>query len=141
MRFVIQRVQEAGVSIEGKQEARIEKGLLVLIGVCDADTTQTADKMTRKLLGLRIFEDTAGKTNLSIQDVNGQILLVPQFTLYADCRKGNRPSFQKAGDPAGANRLFEYHTDASPYSQISFRFIITWIKKRWKGRFLALTIR
>lgn len=108
MKFVIQRVQEASVSIEGKQEARIEKGLLVLIGVCDADTTQTADKMTRKLLGLRIFEDTAGKTNLSIQDVNGQILLVPQFTLYADCRKGNRPSFQKAGDPAGANRLFEY---------------------------------
>ena len=108
MRFVVQRVSEAAVTIHGKTVGQIRKGFLVLIGVCDSDTTETADLFVRKLLGLRIFEDAQGKTNLSLKDVGGELLLVSQFTLYANCRKGNRPSFTDAGKPDHAKALYEY---------------------------------
>ena len=108
MRFVVQRVSEAAVTIDGKTVGQIRKGFLVLIGVCDSDTRETADLFVRKLLGLRIFEDAQGKTNLSLKDVGGELLLVSQFTLYANCRKGNRPSFTDAGKPDHAKALYEY---------------------------------
>ena len=108
MRFLIQRVLDASVQIEGRTVAQIGKGYLVLIGCTGTDTKETADLYLRKLLGLRIFEDEAGKTNLSLQDVGGSLLLVSQFTLYADCRKGNRPGFSNAGDPAHARMLYDY---------------------------------
>ena len=108
MRFVVQRVSEAAVTIDGRTAGQIGKGFLVLIGVCDSDTKETADLFVRKLLGLRIFEDAQGKTNLSLKDVGGELLLVSQFTLYANCRKGNRPSFTDAGNPAHAEALYEY---------------------------------
>ena len=108
MKFVIQRVSQASVAVDGVTVGSIGKGFLVLIGVCEADTRETADKMLKKMLNLRIFDDADGKTNLSLKDVDGQLLLVSQFTLYADCKKGNRPSFVKAGSPAHANELYEY---------------------------------
>ncbi len=108
MRFVIQRVQHAEVKVDGESTGKIDKGFLVLIGVAETDTKEIADKMIKKLLGLRIFEDDQGKTNLDLHAVNGELLLVSQFTLYADCRKGNRPSFIKAGNPELANELYEY---------------------------------
>ncbi len=112
MKFVIQRVQHASVTIEGIVSGEIQKGFLVLIGVSDSDTKEIADKMVDKMLKLRIFEDENGKTNLDIQKVDGSLLLVSQFTLYADCRKGNRPSFIKAGSPEHAENLYEYIVDA-----------------------------
>ncbi len=112
MKFVIQRVQYASVTIEGNVSGEIQKGFLVLIGVSDSDTKEIADKMVDKMLKLRIFEDENGKTNLDIQKVDGSLLLVSQFTLYADCRKGNRPSFIKAGSPEHAENLYEYIVDA-----------------------------
>ena len=108
MRFVIQRVTRASVTIEERVAGQIRDGFLVLIGVEDSDTKEIADKMIRKMLGLRIFADEQGKTNLSLADVNGQLLLVSQFTLYADCRKGNRPSFVRAGQPDMAKAMYEY---------------------------------
>ena len=119
MRFVIQRVKEASVTVyeedaagkvlqEGKVTGAIGKGFMVLVGACGSDTKEIADKMVRKMLGLRIFEDENGKTNLSLDSVGGSLLLVSQFTLYADCRKGNRPSFLDAGDPAHAEELYDY---------------------------------
>lgn len=108
MKFVIQRVTEASCTVEGKVTGQIKKGFLVFIGVSADDTTQIADKMVKKLLGLRIFEDENGKTNLSLHDVDGQLLLISQFTLYADCRKGNRPSFTNAGKPDMANEMYQY---------------------------------
>ena len=108
MKFLIQRVNEASVEVDGETTGSIEKGFLVFIGVSDTDTKIIADKMIKKLLGLRIFADEAGKTNLSVKDVGGSLLLVSQFTLYADCRKGNRPSFTSAGAPALAEELYEY---------------------------------
>lgn len=108
MRFVIQRVTSARVMIEECVAGQIADGFLVLIGVADSDTKEIADKMIRKMLGMRIFADEQGKTNLSLADVNGQLLLVSQFTLYADCKKGNRPSFIKAGKPDMANAMYEY---------------------------------
>ena len=108
MRFVIQRVTQASVTVDNKQIGAIEKGFLVLIGVSGEDTKEIADKMIKKLIGMRIFEDENGKTNLSLADVNGSLLLVSQFTLYADCRKGNRPSFIRAGEPGMATELYEY---------------------------------
>ena len=105
MRFVIQRVTRASVEIEGNITADIGRGFAVLIGCCESDTTMIADKMIKKLLGMRIFADSEGKTNLSLDDVAGALLLVSQFTLYADCRKGNRPSFLRSGDPVHAERL------------------------------------
>lgn len=108
MRFVIQRVTRASVTIEGNIAGEIGKGYLVLIGVAESDTKEIADKMIRKMLGLRIFEDENGKTNISLDDVDGGLLLVSQFTLYADCKKGNRPSFVKAGRPDVAKEMYEY---------------------------------
>ena len=108
MKFVIQRVRSASVTVEGRIAGSIQKGLLVLIGVGQEDTEAAADKYLKKLLGLRIFEDENGKTNLSLADVGGELLLVSQFTLYASCRKGNRPSFTEAGSPELAEQLYEY---------------------------------
>ena len=108
MKFVIQRVTEASVTVENKVVGKIDKGYMVLIGVGKDDTTAEADKLVKKMIGLRIFADENGKTNLSLKDVNGQLLLVSQFTLYADCRKGNRPSFTESGDPQKADELYEY---------------------------------
>lgn len=108
MKFVIQRVSKASVTVEGACIGEIGKGFLVLIGVADGDTKEMADKMIKKMLGLRIFEDENGKTNLALSDVQGSLLLVSQFTLYADCKKGNRPSFIKAGKPDFANEMYEY---------------------------------
>ena len=108
MRFFIQRVNEAKVTIDGNVTGEIKKGFLVLIGVSDTDTKEIADKLIKKLLNLRIFEDSEGKTNLALKDVGGSLLLVSQFTLYADCKKGNRPSFVHAASAELANELYEY---------------------------------
>ena len=108
MRFVIQRVNHASVVVDNKIVGKIDKGLLVLIGVSQTDTKEIADKMVKKLVNMRIFEDENGKTNLSLADVNGKLLLISQFTLYADCHKGNRPSFIQAGAPDMANALYDY---------------------------------
>ncbi len=112
MRFVIQRVSEASVCVDNQIIAQIGKGFLVLIGVSQEDLAKdarlTADKMVKKLIGLRIFEDENGKTNLDLQSVDGSLLLVSQFTLCADCKKGNRPSFIHAGAPDKANEIYEY---------------------------------
>lgn len=108
MRFVIQRVTHASVSVEGETIGKIGKGFMVLIGVSNDDTREVADKMIKKMLGLRIFEDAEGKTNVSLADVNGELLLISQFTLYANCKKGNRPSFFEAGEPGMANEMYEY---------------------------------
>lgn len=108
MKFVIQRVTQASVTIDNRLYSEIDQGFLVLIGVSDEDTEAAADKMVRKMIGLRIFEDNEGKTNLALKDVGGSLLLVSQFTLYADCRRGNRPSFVNAGAPAHAEALYEY---------------------------------
>ena len=108
MRLVIQRVQYGEVKVDEQIVGSIQKGFVVLVGVCDTDDWQIADKMLKKMLNLRIFDDAQGKTNLSLADVGGEILMISQFTLYADCRKGNRPSFIKAGKPEHANALYEY---------------------------------
>ena len=108
MRFVVQRVTHASVTVDGNVIGKIGQGFMVLIGVSDEDTKETADKMVKKLLGLRIFEDENGKTNLDIHTVGGSLLLISQFTLYADCKHGNRPSFIKAGKPDMANEMYEY---------------------------------
>lgn len=108
MRFVIQRVSGADVKVEGEVIGQIGRGFMVLIGVCDSDTKEIADKMVKKMLGLRIFEDENGKTNLSLDTVGGSLLLISQFTLYANCKKGNRPSFIEAGEPKMAEEMYEY---------------------------------
>jgi D-tyrosyl-tRNA(Tyr) deacylase len=108
MKFVIQRVKESSVSVEGKTVGSISQGLLVLVGISNSDDFRIADKMIDKMTKLRIFEDENGKTNLSISDVGGEFLIISQFTLYADCKKGNRPSFINAGKPEMANELYEY---------------------------------
>ncbi len=108
MKIVLQRVAHAKVTVDGQQIGAIGKGFLLLLGVSDTDTEAIADKMADKISKLRIFPDENGKTNLSLTDVGGEILAVSQFTLYADCRKGNRPSFTKAGGPQLANCLYEY---------------------------------
>ena len=108
MRFVIQVVKEASVKVDRETIGQIGKGYVVLIGISDSDTEAVADKMIRKMTGLRIFADENGKTNLSLADVKGSLLLVSQFTLYANCKKGNRPSFIEAGDPAMAEEMYEY---------------------------------
>lgn len=108
MRFVIQRVAGASVSVDNNLIGKINKGFLVLIGIAGSDTKEIADKMVKKLIGLRIFEDENGKTNLDLKSVSGGLLLISQFTLYADCKKGNRPSFINAGAPDMANELYEY---------------------------------
>lgn len=108
MRFVVQRVLNASVTVDEQVVGAIDQGFLVLVGISGEDTREIADKMIRKLIGLRIFEDSEGKTNLSLRDVAGQLLMISQFTLYADCKKGNRPSFINAGNPDLANELYEY---------------------------------
>lgn len=108
MRFIIQRVTNASVTVGDNVTGKIDKGFLVLIGVSEDDTKEIADKMIKKLIGMRIFEDENGKTNLALADVGGSLLLVSQFTLYADCKKGNRPSFTKAGNPVMAEEMYEY---------------------------------
>ena len=108
MKLVVQRVSQAEVTVDGESVGRIGKGFLVLLGVTQGDTEAQADKLAHKLLGLRIFTDAQGKTNLSLSDVGGELLIISQFTLYADCRKGFRPSFVQAAPPETANRLYEY---------------------------------
>ena len=108
MRFVIQCVSSAQVDVEGETVGKIGKGFLVLVGISDSDDESTADAMVKKMLGLRVFEDSEGKTNLNLESVGGSLLIISQFTLYADCRKGNRPSFIKAGAPDHAERLYRY---------------------------------
>ncbi len=108
MRFLVQRVSESEVEVDGETLGKIGRGFMVLIGVCDSDTREIADKMVKKLLGLRIFEDGQGKTNLSLESVGGELLLISQFTLYANCKKGNRPSFIEAGAPDMASEIYEY---------------------------------
>ncbi|MCD7731535.1 MAG: D-tyrosyl-tRNA(Tyr) deacylase [Oscillospiraceae bacterium] len=111
MRFVIQRVRNASCTVDGAVTGEIGLGFLVFIGISDRDTEDIADKMIKKLIGLRIFEDENGKINLSLNDVGGGLLLISQFTLYADCKKGFRPSFINAGKPEMANALYEYIID------------------------------
>ena len=108
MKFVIQRVQHASVTVDNEVIGKIGRGYMVLIGVSDADDEAVADKMVDKMIKLRINEDAEGKTNLSLADVDGGLLLISQFTLYANCKKGNRPSFTEAGSPDKANALYEY---------------------------------
>ena len=108
MKFVVQRVKHASVTVDGEVIGKIGKGFLVLIGVSKDDTKEIADKLIKKLVGLRIFEDAEGKTNLALDAVDGELLLVSQFTLYADCKKGYRPSFINAGAPDMANEMYEY---------------------------------
>lgn len=108
MKFIIQRVSNASVSVDNKVIGAIDKGYMVLIGIGKDDTTKEADRLVDKMLKLRIFDDADGKTNLSLADVEGSLLLISQFTLYADCRKGNRPSFINAAPPAQAENLYEY---------------------------------
>ncbi|MCI8895585.1 MAG: D-tyrosyl-tRNA(Tyr) deacylase [Lachnospiraceae bacterium] len=108
MKFVVQRVSNASVTVDQQVVGSIGQGFLVLVGISGEDTRDIADKMIKKLIGLRIFEDSEGKTNLALKDVSGQLLMISQFTLYADCKKGNRPSFINAGDPAHANELYTY---------------------------------
>lgn len=108
MKLVIQRVTHASVTVDNDVIGKIGKGYMVLIGVSDTDTKEIADKMLDKMIKLRIFEDENGKTNLSLADVGGELLLISQFTLYANCKKGNRPSFIEAGSPDHANALYEY---------------------------------
>ncbi|MCI8327125.1 MAG: D-tyrosyl-tRNA(Tyr) deacylase [Lachnospiraceae bacterium] len=120
MKFLIQRVESASVTVEGSVTGEIQKGFLVFVGVTNEDTTEIADRMVKKMLGLRIFEDEEGKTNRSLADVEGSLLIVSQFTLYADCKKGNRPSFIKAGNPEHAKKLYQYiveHTKKSAHVQ------------------------
>ncbi len=108
MKIVVQRVSEASVEIDGKVAGQIGRGLLILFGVGEDDTREKVDKFIDKILKLRIFEDEDGKTNLALKDVDGEVLIVSQFTLYANCKKGNRPSFTGAGSPTKANELYEY---------------------------------
>lgn len=107
MRALVQRVERAQVDVGGRTTGKVGRGLLVFLGVGQADTDAEARLLWGKLSGLRVFEDTAGKTNLSLSDVGGQVLVVSQFTLYADCRHGRRPSFTQAGAPGEARRLYE----------------------------------
>ena len=108
MKFVIQRVTEASCTVDNQIAGEIKNGFCVLIGVAETDTRDIADKMIKKMLQMRIFADDQGKTNLSLKDVDGNLLLISQFTLYANCKKGNRPSFIEAGNPELANSLYEY---------------------------------
>ena len=111
MRFLIQRVTHASCKVDGNVTGEIDKGFLVFIGIKEGDSRAEADKLLKKMLGLRIFEDENGKTNLGLKDVDGSLLLISQFTLYADCKKGFRPSFTRSGNPQIAKELYEYIID------------------------------
>ena len=115
MRAVLQRVTRASVTVDGEVLGKIGKGFMILLGVENSDTEEITDKMADKICKLRIFEDENGKTNLSLADVGGELLVISQFTLYADCKKGNRPSFVKAGAPDMAERLYEHFMDRAVY--------------------------
>lgn len=119
MRLVIQVAKDAKVSVENEIIGQIPYGFVVLIGVENADTKEIADKMLKKMLGLRIFPDENGKTNLNLEQVNGELLLISQFTLYADCRKGYRPSFTNAGSPEYAKEMYEYMIDKCQETNIN----------------------
>lgn len=108
MRFVIQKVDSASVSVDNSLVGEIQRGFLVLVGIGREDTQDIADKYIKKMVNLRIFQDENDKTNLALRDVSGSVLLISQFTLYADCKKGNRPSFIQAGEPQKAKELFDY---------------------------------
>ena len=108
MKFVIQKVSQASVSVEGNCVGKIQKGFLVFVGIGKEDTKEIADQYIKKMVQLRIFQDENGKTNLSLTDVGGEVLIVSQFTLYANCRKGNRQSFFDAGEPQMAEELYKY---------------------------------
>ena len=108
MKFVIQKVSQASVSVEGNCVGKIQKGFLVIVGIGKEDTKEIADQYIKKMVQLRIFQDENGKTNLSLTDVGGEVLIISQFTLYANCRKGNRPSFFDAGEPQMAEELYKY---------------------------------
>lgn len=108
MRLVIQRVSRASVSVDGETTGSIGNGYLVLLGVGAEDTEAECERLAKKMINLRIFADENGKTNLSLKDVGGELLIISQFTLYADCRKGNRPHFLNAKEPNEAERLYEY---------------------------------
>ena len=111
MKLVIQRVKEANVEVEGNIVGKIDKGFLILVGITQSDTTENADYLVKKVSNLRVFEDENEKMNLSIKDIDGKFLIVSQFTLYADCSGGNRPSFTNAARPEMANELYEYFCD------------------------------
>lgn len=112
MKLVIQRVKYAEVKVDGKSVGKIDKGFLVLLGIGHDDNQEIAEKLAKKLVNLRVFEDENGKMNRSIKDIDGKLLIVSQFTLYADCSSGNRPSFTNAGKPDMANKLYEYFKTA-----------------------------
>lgn len=112
MKIVLQRVTHASVTIEGKLHGEIQHGLLLLVGITHEDTEEIADKLAKKCVELRIFEDENGKLNKSLLDMEGSILSISQFTLYADCKKGRRPGFEKAGKPDMAKPLYEYFNEA-----------------------------
>lgn len=111
MKLVVQCVTNASVEVEGHIVGKIKRGFMVLVGIGQEDTEADVDFFTRKLLNLRVFADENGKTNLSLKDIGGELLLISQFTLYADCRRGNRPGFTNAGDPVKAKALYEYMID------------------------------
>lgn len=113
MKIVLQRVSEASVKVDEKIVGSINQGYLILLGISDDDMREDIENAVKKISKLRIFSDENGKTNLSINDVNGEILVISQFTLYADCRKGNRPSFVNAGKPEHANEMYEYFIEYS----------------------------
>ena len=111
MKIVLQRVTHASVKVDGTVTGKIDTGYLILFGAGKDDTQEDCRRLADKIINLRIFPDDNGKINLSLKDVKGSLLIVPQFTLYADCRKGNRPNFIQAGSPDSANSLFEYFTE------------------------------
>jgi D-tyrosyl-tRNA(Tyr) deacylase len=113
MRAVIQRVNRARVRVNGQTTGEIGPGLLVLLGVGKGDTAKESDDLVDKVINLRIFEDAEGKMNLSLLEVNGELMVISQFTLYADCRKGRRPSFTDAAPPGEAQRLYDYFVETS----------------------------
>ena len=118
MRVVVQRVKYAKVKVEGNIVGEIKKGFLVLLGVRQNDTTKEADYIVKKICNLRVFEDDKGKMNLSLKDINGKLLIVSQFTLYADCKNGNRPSFSDAANPKEAKELYEYVIDECKKNEV-----------------------
>ena len=119
MRIVVQRVSHASVTIEGQCKSSIGKGMLILVGIEESDGQEDIDWLCKKIVNLRIFDDESGKTNLSLSDVGGELLLVSQFTLYANCKKGHRPSFMDAGKPEHAKALYEYMlTKANDYCDV-----------------------
>jgi len=111
MRIVLQRVLSANVKVDGIVIGEIEKGYVVFLGVGQEDTTAECDRLSEKMINLRIFSDENDKINLSLKDVDGQLLIISQFTLFADCRKGNRPNFIQAGKPNDAEKLYDYFVD------------------------------